>query len=95
MFEVPQDLSKELQSQILADRAAGRLHPRRCPDEAALRRHNRPGDQAAVWRPAFVRDCEKVLHTPAYNRYAGKTQVFSFCQNDDITRWGLSAAQLL
>ena len=49
----------------------------------------RPGDIASIWRPAYVRDVEKIIHTPAYNRYAGKTQVFSFRANDDISRRGL------
>ena len=40
-------------------------------------------------RPAFVRDTEKILHLPYYNRYADKTQVFSFTHNDDITRRAL------
>ena len=40
-------------------------------------------------RPAFMRDIEKILHLPAYTRYAGKTQVFSFRSNDDLSRRGL------
>lgn len=39
-----------------------------------------------MWRPVFVRDTEKIMHLPYYNRYADKTQVFSFKNNDDITR---------
>ena len=39
--------------------------------------------------PAFARDIEKILNVPAYNRYADKTQVFSFVENDDISRRGL------
>ena len=42
-----------------------------------------------IWRPAFVRDIEKIMHLPYYNRYADKTQVFSFYNNDDITRRAL------
>ena len=40
-------------------------------------------------RPAFLRDTEKIMHMPAYNRLDGKTQVFSFRANDDLTRRGL------
>ncbi|MFR2950695.1 MAG: HD domain-containing protein [Collinsella intestinalis] len=29
------------------------------------------------------------MHLPAYNRYNGKTQVFSFRSNDDLSRRGL------
>ena len=36
-----------------------------------------------------MRDVEKIIHTPAYNRYAGKTQVFSFRSNDDLSRRGI------
>ena len=32
-----------------------------------------------------MRDTEKILHLPVYNRYADKTQVFSLYKNDDIS----------
>ena len=51
----------------------------------AVRRNN-DIDKANLWRPVFVRDIEKIMHLPYYNRYADKTQVFSFKNNDDITR---------
>ncbi len=57
-------------------------------DENALRR-NPLWDKNSLLRPAFVRDCEKILHLPVYNRYNDKTQVFSFYQNDDLSRRGL------
>ncbi len=56
-------------------------------EEKVIRRANR--DAASVWRTAFVRDIDKILHCPYYNRYADKTQVFSFYKNDDITRRAL------
>ncbi len=40
-------------------------------------------------RPAYVRDISKILNCVYYNRYADKTQVFSFYRNDDITRRSL------
>ncbi len=46
-------------------------------------------DSATIWRPAFVRDIDKILHSPYYNRYSDKTQVFSLMKNDDITRRSL------
>ena len=46
-------------------------------------------DYATLARPAFMRDVEKIINLPAYNRYNGKTQVFSLLENDDITRRGL------
>ncbi len=81
-------LSGELQARILAGRKAGRVNPYRALDEDVLRREPEH-DKANLWRPAFVRDAEKILHLPLYNRYADKTQVFSFYHNDDITRRGL------
>lgn len=57
-------------------------------DENAYRRDN-SHDQSTVLRSAFIRDAEKILHCPFYNRYADKTQVFSFYKNDDITRRAL------
>lgn len=55
--------------------------------EATRRRMDH--DIANLWRPAFIRDCEKIIHCPYYNRYSDKTQVFSFYNNDDITRRSL------
>jgi dGTPase len=55
------------------------------PNEAAIRR-NQDRDKNTVLRPAYVRDIEKIIHSPFYNRYADKTQVFSFYRNDDISR---------
>ena len=89
MYDAPDDISPELQRRIASDRAAHRVNPYRCPDEAVMRREDAPRDHATLWRPAFVRDVEKIMHLPAYNRYAGKTQVFSFRQNDDLSRRGL------
>ena len=81
-------LSPALQERISEDRRSGWINPWRCGDESALRR-DPSRDAATLWRPAFVRDVEKVLHSPYYNRYTDKTQVFSFYRNDDITRRAL------
>lgn len=81
-------LSAELQARILADRAQGYVNPYRAEDSNVLRR-DMSHDHANLWRPAYVRDVEKILHLPYYNRYADKTQVFSFYHNDDLTRRGL------
>lgn len=82
-------LDPAVEEAIRADRAAGRMHQQRTPDEAVMRREANPHDVATLTRPAFVRDIEKIINVPAYNRYAGKTQVFSFVENDDICRRGL------
>ena len=89
MERIPAAPSPAVVELIDRDRREGRTSPYRCDDDEALRRFDRPDDRASVWRPAFVRDCEKILHLPAYNRYAGKTQVFSFRSNDDLSRRGL------
>ena len=46
-------------------------------------------DKESIWRPAYARDVDKIIHSPYYNRYTDKTQVFSFYKNDDITRRAL------
>ena len=82
-------LSTEREAQIRADRAAGRLPDFACPNEAAIRRRDVETDRANLWRTPFIRDIDKIMHCPYYNRYADKTQVFSFTRNDDITRRAL------
>ena len=78
-----------IEEQIRTDREAGRMSPYRFRDEDVARREQNPHDTATIARPAFARDIEKIVNMPAYNRYAGKTQVFSFVENDDICRRGL------
>lgn len=81
-------LSPELQQQIKEDRKNGCVNQYRFNDDFAVRRNNEH-DKANLWRPTFVRDIEKIMHLSYYNRYADKTQVFSFYNNDDITRRAL------
>ncbi len=81
-------LSNQLLERIESDRTVHWQNPYACRDEDIVRRsmeHDRP----VLWRPAFVRDTEKIMHIPYYNRYSDKTQVFSFYQNDDISRRSL------
>ena len=82
-------LDPEIEAAIRADRAAGRSSRFRTADDDVVRREPNPHDEATLARPAFARDIEKILNVPAYNRYAGKTQVFSFVEDDDICRRGL------
>ena len=82
------DLSEKLQERILEDQMNGWVNPYRTKDEDAIRR-KQDWDRNKLLRPAYVRDCEKIMHTPYYNRYADKTQVFSFYKNDDISRRAL------
>lgn len=81
-------LSDEIQQKIINDRRNGWINPYRFNDENAVRRNNNH-DKANLWRPTFVRDAEKILHLPLYNRYSDKTQVFSFYNNDDLSRRAL------
>ncbi len=78
-------LSVELQNRIVEDRAKHWVNPYAFKNENVIRR-DMGHDRANLWRPAFVRDCEKIMHLPLYNRYADKTQVFSLYKNDDISR---------
>ncbi len=82
------NIREDIEQQILSDRASGWRNPYRFEDSNALRR-NMERDIPNLQRPAFVRDIEKILHLPPYNRYNDKTQVFSFYHNDDISRRGL------
>lgn len=76
-------LSEELQNRIIEDRANHWQNSYACPNENVIRRKE---SREYIWRPAFVKDCEKIMHMPLYNRYADKTQVFSLYKNDDISR---------
>lgn len=81
-------LSEELQDRIKEDRQKHWNNPKAFQEENVIRR-KMDHDKANLWRPAFVRDCEKILHNPYYNRYSDKTQVLSGYQNDDISRRAL------
>ena len=82
-------LSKEIENLILTDKQNGTSPKFYCQDEKVIRRRNNVHDNANVWRPAFIRDIDKILNCPFYNRYTDKTQVFSLFKNDDITRRAL------
>lgn len=81
-------LSVELVERIKTDRENNKVNPYACHNSDIIRR-NPERDKENLWRPAFVRDVEKIIHSPYYNRYADKTQVFSFYKNDDISRRAL------
>ena len=81
-------LSAELSSKIKYDRENNSLPQIAFTEDDVIRRDNSK-DKANIIRSAFIRDIDKIIHCPYYNRYADKTQVFSFYKNDDITRRGL------
>lgn len=81
-------LSPEISEQIKYDREHN-TRPDFSAKGASAKRRNPNFDKESVWRPAYVRDVDKIMHSPYYNRYTDKTQVFSFYKNDDITRRAL------
>ena len=87
--ELGEGLSPEVARAVLEQRANGHLSPYATANAGAIRRLDAERDRDTAERPAFVRDSEKIIHLPAYNRLAGKTQVFSLRANDDISRRGL------
>lgn len=77
-------LSDNISEQIKKDRKRDNLSAFGFNEENVLRRDNER-DKATAIRTAFIRDTDKIIHCPYFNRYADKTQVFSFYKNDDIT----------
>ena len=81
-------LSEKTTRKILIDREEGIENEYSFKDDLYLRR-DMSRDKSNLIRTPFIRDIDKIIHCPYYNRYADKTQVFSFYKNDDITRRGL------
>ena len=75
-------LSPQLQEKIRED-----LHGSYILENTAIRR-DMTHDAPSIWRSCYLRDVEKIIHSPYYNRYTDKTQVFAFYKNDDISRRG-------
>lgn len=82
-------ISPELEERIRQDRQAGRTSPFACRNSDVIRRVDRPSDEPKIYRPPFSKDADKILNSAFYNRYADKTQVFSFYRNDDLSRRAL------
>ncbi|MCQ2476526.1 MAG: HD domain-containing protein [Clostridia bacterium] len=81
-------LTPETEKKIATEKAENTFALLAFNEENVIRRN--PGkDKANIIRTAFLRDCDKIIHCPFYNRYADKTQVFSFYKNDDISRRAL------
>lgn len=53
-----------------------------CPSKEAIRFKNIEKDM----RPPFYRDIDRIIHSLSYTRYIDKTQVFSFKENDHISK---------
>jgi dGTPase len=87
-MSIYEQLSPEISERIREDIEKGTRPCFAAKNEDALRR-DMNADKASVWRPSYARDVDKIMHSPYYNRYTDKTQVFSFYKNDDITRRAL------
>ena len=83
-----ENLSDNITKKIECDREKSAFSPFAFNDKNAIRR-NEDLDSPSLLRSNFIRDCDKIIHCPYYNRYADKTQVFSFYKNDDISRRSL------
>lgn len=81
-------LSDETSGKIESDRQKVFISDVAFDENNVIRRYN-DRDKANIIRTAFIRDIDKIIHCPYYNRYADKTQVFSFYKNDDITHRSL------
>ncbi len=83
-----EELSRELTERMRQD-IADNTRPAFAADSSKAIRRDPSHDSESIWRPAYSRDADKIIHSPYYNRYTDKTQVFSFYKNDDITRRAL------
>ena len=83
-----EELSSQITEKIKQD-ILNNTRPSFAADSSKAVRRDNSGDRETIWRPAYARDTDKILHSPYYNRYTDKTQVFSFYKNDDITRRAL------
>ncbi len=54
-----------------------------CKDEEAIRFRKEPKDK---YRTPFFRDIDRIIYSLSYTRYSDKTQVFSFNEDDHITK---------
>lgn len=84
-----EEISAELAARMAEEKEKGTFKRVAFDESNAVRRVNNPHDSATVWRTTFIRDIDKIMNCPYYNRYADKTQVFSLHKNDDISRRGL------
>lgn len=59
------------------------LSPYACKNENAIRLKKETNDK---YRTPFFRDIDRIIYSLSYTRYADKTQVFSFNEDDHITK---------
>ncbi len=83
------DLSEKLTERMEREKADNSFVKVAFADENAVRRRDNPHDRGNILRSNFIRDVDKIMCCPYFNRYTDKTQVFSLCKNDDIARRSL------
>lgn len=59
------------------------LSPYACKSSAAVRQKKQQDDDI---RTDFFRDIDRIIHSLSYTRYIDKTQVYTFMDNDNISR---------
>ena len=64
-------LSNELSNIIEKERKENTFKRVAFDESRAIRRLTNPHDEQTVWRTAFIRDVDKILNCPFYNRYSG------------------------
>ena len=67
-------LSDEISARIKNDRENGFAGNLAFNEENVIRRNNNK-DKANIIRTAFIRDIDKIIHCPYYNRYIDKKNV--------------------
>ncbi len=82
-------ISAALEQEITENQQKGWVSPYACRNSDVLRREARESDVPKIYRPPFSKDADKILNSLFYNRYADKTQVFSFYRSDDLSRRAL------
>lgn len=81
--------SKWLKDNINLNKREKLLSEHACKSKDAIRLEtSKKGNDNGTnnWLSPYSADIDKIINNVFYNRYADKTQVFSFMENDDITR---------
>ena len=81
-------LSKELKNRMEYETQTETYCKMGFDDRNILRRESATEQMGWYYNP-FIRDIDRILHSPYFNRYADKTQVYSLFKNDDLTRRSL------
>ncbi|HBI85610.1 MAG TPA: phosphohydrolase [Ruminococcus sp.] len=84
-----ESISEGLEARIREDAEQHWVNPYATRNDQVIRRMDRPSDAPKIYRQPFSKDADKILNSLYYNRYADKTQVFSFYRNDDLSRRAL------